>query len=51
MFYWARLYLEETQAVIRSRVKTMMRTAYKILGGRARPNGMLGIAGGEDAAS
>jgi hypothetical protein len=32
--------------VIRSGVKTMLRTAYRILGGRARPNARLRIASG-----
>jgi hypothetical protein len=50
MFYWAGLYSEETQAVIRSGVDTMMRTAYMIPGGRARPTAVLRIAGGDDEA-
>jgi hypothetical protein len=40
------LYSEETHVVIRSGVKTMLRTAYRILGGRARPNARLRIASG-----
>jgi hypothetical protein len=43
-----RTLLEETQAVIRSGVETMMCTAYRILGGRARPNAVLRIARDED---
>jgi hypothetical protein len=52
MFYWAGLYSEEKQAVIRSGVEMMMCTTYRILGGgSARPNAMLRIASGEDAMS
>jgi hypothetical protein len=44
--YWAGLYSEETQVVIRSGVETMMRTAFRILGGRARPAAPLMIMEG-----
>jgi hypothetical protein len=43
MMYWAGLYYEETQVVIRSSVETMLRMAFRILGRRARPNEALMI--------
>jgi hypothetical protein len=44
--YWAGLYSKEMQVVIRSGVEMMMRTAFKILGGRARLSVLLRIAEG-----
>jgi hypothetical protein len=49
MRYWASLYFEETQVVIRSGVETMMRAAFKTFDGQAKSAVPLRITDGSDA--
>jgi hypothetical protein len=46
MMYWAGLYSEETQVVIRSGVETMLHMTFRILGWWVKPNEALMIPGG-----
>jgi hypothetical protein len=46
MHYWAGLYPEETQRLIKEGVDLMMKTAIKLIGSKERPHGVPALQGG-----